>query len=102
MSERNVTIINQHAIPFEAGEIYVSKDDQVGPAKLKLLGTAGWSLNSAWKNPDGGFQMLLTRPLDSTRAIMPKPLQSLRTPPVHANGPRCPQYCSCFSMEGMI
>lgn len=86
-------VIHPLKVIVEAGELRVAKDDAIIPTKMRLLGAAGWSVVGAGSLPDGGFSLLLLRSVapDGREQQDREAEQSV----LHADGPRCPQYCGC-------
>lgn len=87
-----MTVTNKRNVVYQAGELQVTGADVVLPTKLKLLADAGWSISDAWRQKDGGFRLLLLRPL--SEVSKERNLNSS----LHKNTARCPDYCDCVSI----
>lgn len=92
-------VINKQKMVMEAGEIRVAPGDSLIPTKLRLLGTAGWTVVDAWKLDGGGFNLLLTRSVDSEDNTQDE--QAELVVRGHHGTPRCPNYCSCLTGVGL-
>lgn len=84
-----MTAINPVSVEVQAGELSISKQEIIGPNKLRMLADQGWSVSSAWNNPGQGFTLLLQRQIGEYAP--PAKVDVI----IHKGTTRCPEYCNC-------